>query len=281
MLLLGNMHRHFLASLFCATILTPPLFAEAPPVQGEPTVRVLRGQIFVAEVVGEGAYVAKGQRHSTRQLASFVADGALIETAPKSSHALVYSNGVGVFLDESTRLEIARLEQEPFPSELAEGHPVGLIHSRSDGFVPHGLIGVCTGELAPSSRMLFKTPHARVSIATARAAIRVTEDATTIYLLDGSTSVASVERDDFDTFLRAGEKAVIQKGKGAGAVEVSPIERAEIQSIEERVVVACRSRSAVIFGPAPRDGEELDLRPFPVTPTRAPANIVVSPDRLR
>src|SRR5665213_3370383 len=94
--------------LFLAAGLVLPALLSAAP-KKNPT-----SKFYVADVDGE-AQIDTGDRvDDLNKKSVYNAEGTVIETKPKASNAMVFSNGTGIFFDEDTRVEVKHFEQEPF-----------------------------------------------------------------------------------------------------------------------------------------------------------------------
>lgn len=285
-------------------------------------------KVYVAEVKGESKLVAGEKVFAARQATAFDAPGTIIETGSDAHNAFVYSNGTGMFVDENTRVEIDRFVQEPFQAQPepagaqagsgGQGGPSGAgggaqggsgyrsysteiepSISQSEVVVSHGFVGICTSQMLSGSSMTYSTPHASVNIRGKKVGIRAAPQETTIYLLEGDITVRTGNRDPGGHVLRSGEQAVVRPGLigQAPSVTISPIPPEMMQSVDDRVTVACNARKTVTFdmierraeaGPAGTsdlaagfsDEEADEIVATPTVPAEQPNNIVVSQDRL-
>src|SRR4051812_18838375 len=98
-----------LDSLAIMTIV-PSSFAQQSPFEKTPPV----ANIYIADAKGEAQIENGGKIYAIRQSTAFNAPGTVIETRAKAHSTVVYSNGTGMFVDESTRVEIEHFTQEPF-----------------------------------------------------------------------------------------------------------------------------------------------------------------------
>ncbi len=270
-------------------------------------------KIYLAETQGESQIVTGEKIYEGKQATAFDAPGTTIETKAGSHNAFVYSNGTGMYVDENTRVEVNRFVQEPFQPDRNSTEFEPSI-SQSEVFVARGFVGVCTSQMVSGSSMNYSTPHAGVNIRGKKVAIQSTPQETTIYMLEGESTVRSGNRDLGGQIIRPGEQAVIRPGLSGQppSVTISPIPNELMASIDERVSVACNARKTVTFetierraeagagGPgevevagAENPGNQADnattggsfdadgeIVARPAVPTTVPQNIVVSPDRL-
>lgn len=241
-------------------------------------------KIYLAEVEGEGQITSGGRVYEPRQATAFGAPGTLIETRQNAHQAYVYSNGTGMFVDELTRVEVARFVQEPFTPNREATLEIEPSISQSDIYVAQGQVGVCTSQLISGSTMTYATPHGMVNIRNGKLAIKVTDAGTTFYLLEGD---ATVQSGDKSVVLQPGEQADITSSANGSTstIAVSQIERELLDKLDDMVTVACNVKKTVTFETLERAGndgtEGTEIVAVPTTPTNQPTNLTVSPDRLR
>ena len=262
-------------------------------------------KLYLAETVGDGQIITEGRAYKPRQATAFDAPGTVIETSADSHQAFVYSNGTGMYVDASTRVEINRFVQEPFlPDRHATDAEPSI--SQSDVFVSRGQIGICTGQLVSGTTMNYSTPHAGVAIRGGKLAIETNSKETIISLLEGDATVRAGTRDSSGALLRPGERAVIRPGPpGQPAfVTVSPIDRQVMADLDDKVNVACNAKKTVSFETIARKsedgaggaadestapgsntsgddaGEDGEIVARPTVPEAPPTNIVVSPAQI-
>jgi hypothetical protein len=262
-------------------------------------------KLYLAETKGDTQIQNGDKVYTARQATAFDAPGTVIETKADSHNAFVYSNGTGMFVDQNTRVEIARFVQEPFKPQRnsSTDAPVEPSISQSDVFLSRGAVGICTSRLVSGSSMSYGTPQASVNIRGGRVSIETNADETTIDLLEGDITVRSGTKDIGGQVLRAGERVVIRPGPMGQPprVTLSQIPPAALQGVDERVSIACNAKKTVTFevieqkandggldAPAPgttptaKDSGETtqEIVPKPTVPAELPTNIVISPDRL-
>ena len=264
-------------------------------------------KVYIAETKGETQIQNGDKIYTARQATAFDAPGTVIETKANSHNALVYSNGTGLFVDESTRVEINRFVQEPFRPERNNqlDSPYEPSMSQSDVFLSHGAIGICTSQLVSGSSMLYSTPHAAINIRGGKVAIESNPNETIVDLLEGDLTVRYNGRDVGGQILHAGERAFIRPGATVGeepTITIGPIPREAMQRDDERVEMACNAKKSVTFDIIERkaaegldqptdtvpadneaagaDGGTQEIVANPTVPQTPPTNIVVSPDRL-
>lgn len=271
-------------------------------------------KMYMASADGETQIQNGDKIYTARQATAFDAPGTIIETKANSHNTLVFSNGTGLFVDESTLLEINRFVQGPFQTEhnAQLDTPYEPSVSQSEVFVSHGAVGICTSQLISGSSMLYSTPQGSVNIRGGRVSIETNPTETIIDLLEGDITVRHNDRDVGGQIIRPGERATIRPAAPGSkpVVTIGPIPREALQAAEERTVTACNAKKSVTFelierraeagldqpdgdavpadGALPADGDEAagagedaqEIVAKPTVPESQPTNIVVSPDRL-
>ena len=246
-------------------------------------------KIYIAETKGDTQIVNDNKVYTARQATAFDAPGTVIETKADSHDALVYSNGTGMYVDQSTRVEIARFVQEPFQPDRKNSADALVEPSRSQSnvFVARGAVGICTSQLVSGSTMTYTTPLALVNIRNGRMLIEAKADETIVDLLEGDITVHSGDKDLGGQILRPGERAIIRPGLAGQppSFMISEIPKNELQAIDERVSIACNARKTVTFETVGIDVQgsgnaDQEIVPKPTVPNQLPANITVSVDRL-
>ena len=271
-------------------------------------------KIYLAEVTGE-IHIQNGERiYTARQSTAFDAPGSVIETKAEARSALVFSNGTGMLVDENSRVEISRFEQERFlpvgDRRLDGSHEPSV--SQSNVVIRYGTLSFCTSQLISGSSMIYSTPLAAINIRGGKVVVESKPDETIVDLLDGDVTVRSGNMDVGGHILRPGERAIIRADAGQGPViTVQPIPRDALLIDERRIEVACNAKKTVTFEVIERRAEEgldrpgddqlvadgsasgeasdevagaagdtQDIVANPPVPGNPPNNIVISPDRL-
>lgn len=305
-----SLPRLLLLCLTATVIVAPVALAQRQPGKAKGPV----SKLYLAETKGETQIQNGDKIYTARQSTAFDAPGTVIETKPEAHNALVYSNGTGLFVDQSSRVEINRFTQEPFQADrtnqLNTRHEPSV--SQSDVFLSFGAVGICTSQLISGSSMLYRTPLASINIRDGRVVIESTTDETIIDLVEGDITVRSGEKDVGGQLLRPGERAVIRRGASGQEplITIQPIPREARATDDRRVEMACNARKSVTFEiierkaaeglDAPGDetavadsaagatsdeaaGAQADTQEIvaqPTVPSNPPNNIVISPDRL-
>jgi len=260
-------------------------------------------KLYVAETQGVTEIQNGDKIYTVRQATAFDAPGTVIETKPDAHDTLVYSNGTGLFVDESTRVEINRFTQEPFRANRNNqlDSPYEPSVSQSDVFVSRGAIGLCTSQLISGSAMVYSTPFATINIRGGRLVIESRPTETIVDLLEGDLTVRHGEKDVSGQILRPGERATIRPAAGPGldpVITIEPIPKSALPRDDDRTTMACNARKSVTFeaiekladagleqagGPSTGEAAGADSQVIvakPTVPQNPPTNIVVSPDRL-
>ncbi len=246
-------------------------------------------KIYIAETKGDTQIMNDNKIYAARQATAFDAPGTVIETKDDSHNALVYSNGTGLYIDQNSRVEIARFMQEPFRPDRKNSTDA-LVEpsvSQSNVYVPRGSVGICTNQLVSGSTMTYTTPLALVNIRNGKLFIQTKAGETIVDLLEGDVTVHGGDQDPTGQVLRPGERAIIQAGLTgeAPSLTIGEIPKNELESIDERVTIACNAKKTVTFeanDSKGQDGSSADqeIVPKPTVPNQLPANITVSVDRL-
>lgn len=160
------------------------------------------GKFVVTTINGTATCVSDGRILELKKGDSIVARGTTIETAPKSSVVLVFSNGTGVYTDASTRLQIERFEQEFFaPNNNLRVEPS---NSSTLAKLISGRVVISTPRLLSGTTMIYQTPHAAVAIRGEKVLIEATEQRTHVAMISGNATVNP--RDATGNFVAIGKR---------------------------------------------------------------------------
>jgi len=259
-------------ALIAAALATSPVSLRAEVKAKNPA-----GKIYVASVAG-GSQITVGDKvEDLAPKSAYPAQGALIETRPHGTLAMVFSNGTGVFLDQDTHIEVKRFTQEPFiPSrtDLAAEPSV----SQTEVFLSHGIIAVSTSKLAPGSTMIYRTALGSINLHGGKLVLESDDDLTKISVLEGNGTVYGGEFDLIGKVIRAGEQAIIRQGPPGqpNFVEIGKIPTGELVSLEEKVIMANDARKTVFF----QTDETGEIVVVQVVPASLPVNVTISPSQL-
>ncbi len=239
-------------------------------------------KIYVASMEGQSQINQDDKIADLTQKSAYNAEGSVIETKPKSTNAMVYSNGTGIFFDPDTRVEVKKFIQEPFTPNRNDMEVEPSI-SQTEGVVSHGTIGLCTSKLVAGSTMNYRTSLGSVSIRGGKIVIQAEPESTKISMLEGESTVRGGTLDLGGQVLHAGEQAVIKPGPpGApNVIKIGKIPDADRSSLDDKVLMACAAKKTVYFetnGRGPNADPE--IVPVPVVPATLPVPITISPAKL-
>lgn len=256
-------------------------------------------KLYIAETKGDTQIQSVDRIYAARQATAFDAPGTAIETKENAHNALVYSNGTGVFIDQNTRVEVARFVQGPFTPGRNDRVDAGSEPSvsQSDVFVSRGAVGVCTSLLVSGSSMNYGTPQGAVTIRGGKLSLETNANETIVDLLEGDITVRGGGKDSGGQVLRPGERAIIRSGAAGqpSRISISPIPRELLPALDERVTIACNAKKTVTFDVIRKkamaglaalatdeedDEETQEIQARPTVPLRLPYNVMVSPHML-
>ena len=205
-------------------------------------------KFFVADLNGSAQVDTGTEIDDLTKKSVYNATGTVIETKPKSTYAMVYSNGSGAFFDQDTRVEVRNFEQEPFRPNRDDAEVEPSV-SQTDAHVSRGTIGLCTSKLVAGSSMVYSTPLGSVNIRGRKVVIEVDNNETRISMIEGDSTVRGGGADAGGRVLHDGEQAVITPGPPGepSIVKIRPIPADQRGAIEDRVTAACIARKTVYF----------------------------------
>ena len=237
-------------------------------------------RLYVASLEGE-SQINKGDKvEDMTNKSAYNAEGSIIETKPKATNALVYSNGTGIFFDPDTRIEVAKFVQEPFTPNRNDMEVEPSI-SQTDVLLARGAIGLCTSKLVAGSTMKYRTALGSVSIQGGKLVLEADAESTKISMLEGEGLVRGGNLDLGGHVLHPGEQAIIKHspGRDANVVTIGPIPKAERASLDDKVFMACAARKTVYFDTKGNE-PNTEIAAVPVVPPTLPPPITVSPSQL-
>ena len=231
---------------------------------------------YISAVEGTASVVIQdGSIQNLSNRGVYNAEGLIFDTKEKSNEAMVLSNGSGIYMDESTHLEINRFAQEPFNPDRSDLDVEPSI-SLTRGFISHGYVAICTPKIVAGSSMVYETPNGKVRLFNNKVAISVDSNKTEIISISGEVSVES----GISNYqcLKNGEKAIIKGGK----ISVENVTKEELKTASDHITSACVARQVVYFDVASKkDAAEADeLKVIPLVPAKENREVVVSPARL-
>ncbi|ACB77143.1 FecR domain-containing protein [Opitutus terrae] len=162
------------------------------------------GKFVVTSVNGTATCVSDGRILELKKGDAILARGAVITTAPKSNVVLVFSNGTGVYTDESTTLRIERFEQEFFaPNNNLRVEPS---NSTTMAKLTNGRVIISTPRLLSATVMNYQTPHASVMVRGEKILIEASDKQTHVAMIAGNATVNP--RDTRGNFVAVGKRLV-------------------------------------------------------------------------
>lgn len=210
-------------------------------------------KFFVAELTGSSE-VDTGERiEDLTERSVHNAEGTVIETTPESQNAMVFSNSAGVFLDNDSRIEVRRFQQEPFLPNRTDLEVEPSI-SQQEVFVSRGAVGICPSRPVPGSTMRYSTNLGSINIRGGQMVVESDDHETRFSLISGDVTVTQGEADTGGMALQPGQQAVIRRTPGQPPqFIVRPIPEDTLPAIEEMATMACMARRTVYFDVADDD----------------------------
>ena len=246
-------------------------------VSGAPATKNPAGKIYVADLEGQ-AQINTGEKiEAPTKGSAYKATSTIIETSPKSTLALVFSNSTGLLCDEQTKLEIGRFSQEPFMPNRNDLEVEPSI-SQTVANVASGTVGLCTSKLVAGSSMSYTTAQAMLNIRGGKLTIEAGEGRTKISVFEGDITVRGGELDASGVVLKSGQQAIVTPGAPGqpNVIVVQDIPEAERPPLDQKASLACMARRTVFFD----TGDQGEILATPVTPANPPADFTVSPARI-
>ena len=248
--------------------------------QAQSTRKSPASRLYVASLDGE-SQINKGDKvEDMTNKSAYNAQGSIIETKPKATNALVYSNGTGIFFDPDTRIEVAKFVQEPFTPNRNDLEVEPSI-SQTDVLLARGTVGLCTSKLVAGSTMKYRTALGSVSIQGGKMVMEADADTTKVSMLEGEGLVRGGNLDLGGHVLHPGEQAIIKRspGREANVVTIQPIPKNERSTLDDKVFMACAARKTVYFDTKGNE-PNTEIAAVPVVPPTLPPPITVSPSQL-
>ncbi|MBP7143039.1 MAG: FecR domain-containing protein [Opitutaceae bacterium] len=206
------------------------------------------GKLYVAEMEGASEIDSRTRIQEMVRKAVYDADDSIIQTKAGATNTLVFSNGVGIFLDPETTLQVDRFTQQPFQPNRAD---LELEPSVSRMFLSlrNGSVALCTGKMLPGSILEVTTPHATVSIRGKRVVIQTNVMGTTVSLLEGDVTARLGADDASGQVLLPNQRAIIRQGRLGDPLRIviEPIPEELRRGLEDRAAFACMARHTVYF----------------------------------
>ncbi len=221
-------------------------------------------KLYVAEVEGVASINTGDRIDDLVQKSVYSAEGTIIESRPDATTAIVLSNGTGMCFDPNTELDIRRFQQEPFSPNRNDPEVEPSI-SQTNGWLPHGVIGLCNSKMVAGSTMNFSTPQAVMAVHARKVVIETTDTETRISVIDGEVTVQGGLSGGGET-VNTGQQAVITRSSptAPSVVKIQPIPPEQSKPLSDRVAIACMARKTVYFDVDKTDPNE--IIPKPVVP---------------
>ena len=217
-------------------------------------------KLYVAETNGENQIDTGTEIDDLTKKSVYNAEGTAIETKAHSTSSIVLSNGTGVFVDNSTLVQVRGFEQEAFRPNRSDVEDEPSL-SRTHLYVERGVIGVSTSKLVAGSTMVYDTSLASAVIRGRQAVILAEDNLTVISMVQGEATVQAGPLDR-PRLVRNHQQIIIRPGKPgeANIVEIQDIPSGSsedsIQWLEERVQTADNARKLVYFEVQARKGSD-------------------------
>ena len=261
------------SALAASAALTPATMSAQAKIRGP------LSKLFVASVDGQSE-INHGDKIEEMSLKSaYNAQGSIIETKPKATNALVYSNGTGIFFEPDTRLEVSKFLQDPFTPNRNDLEIEPSV-SQTDALLTRGTIGLCTSRLVAGTTMKYRTPLGSGSLMGGKYVIETSPEISKISVLEGEGLARGGYLDLGGQVIHPGEQAIFQPGPNheSSLVKIQKIPDDERSSLNDKVFAACTARKTVFFETKGSDPGE--IVPVPVVPADLPVPITVSPSTL-
>lgn len=248
-------------------------------------------KLYVADVEGMSSINTGEKIEDLTKKSVYSAEGVVLETTPKSTNAIVLSNGTGMTFDPDTRVEMQRFVQEPFAPNRTDLEVEPSV-SQTAAFIPRGTVGLCSSKMVAGSTTTFNTRQASLSIRGRKVVIEANDSSTVVSMFEGESTVRGEMMAGGQT-LKSGQQAIITRKSNSEppTVQIQPIPPADVKRLGDKVSMACMARKTVYFEVASRQnqnssdgvfsqtdasGEEV-IVPVEVLPGTIPPPSTVSP----
>lgn len=212
-------------------------------------------KLYIADLEGQSEIDTGERIEDIRAKSVHNAQGTVIETMADSNNSMVFSNGTGVFLDPDTRMEVRRFVQEPFTPNRTDLEVEPSI-SQTYGYIPRGRVGICAPKMVAGSSMTYATPHAAASIRGKKVVVQAGDFETTISSVEGEVTITGDGTGSSGQTIKDGEQAVIRRLPGqAPVIEIGPIPDDQVETIQDKVTMACNARRTVYFDSVKKKSE--------------------------
>ncbi|HWL17392.1 MAG TPA: FecR domain-containing protein, partial [Opitutus sp.] len=178
------------------------------------------GRFTVVSVTGTATCVSDGRILELKKGDTIRARGATLETAPGSKVSILFSNQTSTVLDEKTRFEIVKFDQEFF----APNNNLRVEPSNSSTIIKlaTGRVVLSTPRLLSGTTMVYETAHAMVGIRGERVLIEAEEKQTHVAMINGTATVNPRAADgsfvSIGKRLTTGQEAFVKYTIGGAAI---------------------------------------------------------------
>ena len=213
-------------------------------------------KIYVSDVSGEAQIDTGDNIQELNKKSVYTAQGTVLETKKaekeedkaKTFSTMVFSNGTGAYLDQDTRVEMKKFQQEPFTPNRSDMDVEPSI-SQTQAFVSRGTVALCNSKMVAGSTMNYATSLGQVNIRGQKVVIESQDDITKVSMLEGESTVRSGGPDLGGRVLRSGEQAFIRRPSGGAAPQIliQKIPPAEAQKLDDKLAQACMAKKTVYF----------------------------------
>ena len=287
------MHSHFRTILALGTFAAIGASLGVSPVYSDPVGQSKNptSKLYVADMTGNAEINTGDKIQDLSKKSVHDAQGAIITTKKKSTNAMVYSNGTGIYFAPDTKVDVKKFVQEPFTPNRTDMSVEPSI-SNTYAVVDHGTVGLCTSKLVAGSSMTYATSVGSVSIRGGKVVIQATDQGTVVSLIQGDVTVRGGSLDMGGQNLKPGQQAILTPGgQGEPAkISIQPIPANEKSSLDNKVTMACMAKNTVYFdvigrqeadSEAAKDQASADkIVAKPVTPDILPTDYTVSASRI-
>jgi hypothetical protein len=255
-------------------------------------------KIYVVDTTGDTQIDNGKEIDDLTRKAAYTAEGAILETKSNSNASIVFSNGTGVFLDVSTRVQIRKFVQgafKPSKDDIENEPSISTTHV----YIEQGVVGVSTNNHAAGSSVVYDTALASASIRGRQAVIMAGDNVTVFSMVQGDATIqAGPLGPSYE--VKNGQQAIVKPGSSgeSNSVYIHAIPEGNDEEallwLEERVTTADNARKLVyfdvqgkksdggisFFDGATNDGENNEFIPVQVVPANPPVQPTVSAANL-
>ena len=237
-------------------------------------------KICVNDVVGTADIFFSQAVNKLTKNSVYNAEGATIETGEKAAVVMVFSNDAGIALDSDTRIVIEKFTQTPFISNRTD-MDMEPSTSQTRVYVPKGIVGLCTNELAAGSSMIYYTQVGSANIHHGRFVINNDPSNTTISVLDGDCVVSTRNAPTNLRLVTENQQAIITRNR----ITIQKIPSNKKSDLELLVIPGCQAKQSIDFEAntvllAPDSFQQVIVA-TPTIPYELPVQFDVSPNTIK